>query len=70
MTTMSITMMAMPGLIASDCVEIRGLKRLSGKYFIEQITHSLGSGYKMALELRLVEPLITELMLEIFPILR
>ena len=51
MTTMSITMMAMPGLIASDCVEIRGLKRLSGKYFIEQITHSLGSGYKMALEL-------------------
>ena len=60
MTTMSITMMAMPGLIASDCVEIRGLKRLSGKYFIEQITHSLGSGYKMALELRLVEPLITE----------
>ena len=51
-------MMAMPGLIASDCVEIRGLKRLSGKYFIEQITHSLGSGYKMALDLhsRILSP--------------
>lgn len=57
--TMSITMMARPGLIASDCVEIRGLRRLDGKYYIEQITHSIGSGYKMALELRRIEPRIT-----------
>ena len=54
-TTMSITMMARPGLIASDCVEIQGLKRLDGKYYIVQITHSLGSKYTMALDLRRVE---------------
>lgn len=60
-TTMNITMMARPGLIASDCVEIRELKRLSGKYYIEQLSHILGTGgYKMALSMRLVEPLITE----------
>lgn len=55
-TTMSITLsLAIPGLIASDCIEIRGLKKLDGKYYIEQITHSLGSGYTMGLELRRVE---------------
>ena len=58
-TTMTITMMARPGLIASDCVEIRGLKRLNGKYYIVQITHSLGGGYKMTLDLRRVEERIT-----------
>ncbi len=59
-TTMRITMMARPGLIASDCIEIQGLERLSGKYYIDQLTHSIGSGYKMSLELRLVIPPITE----------
>lgn len=58
-TTMRLTMMARPGLIASDCVEIRGLQRLDGKYYIEQITHSLGGGYTMALDLRRVEERIT-----------
>ncbi len=59
-TTMSLSMMARPGLIASDCVEIREMEKLSGKYYIDQLTHSVGSGYKMALELRRVEPAITE----------
>lgn len=58
-TTMSITMMARPGLIASDCVEIRGLGKLSGKFYVEKIDHDIGSGYKMALELRLVQPRVT-----------
>ena len=57
--TMSITMKARPGLIASDLIEIRGLKKLDGIYYIESITHTIGSGYKMALELRRVEPRIT-----------
>lgn len=59
-TTMSITMMARPGLIASDCVQIAGLSRLSGKYYIEKLTHTVGGGYKMALELRRVEVPITD----------
>ena len=58
-TTMSITLKAQLGLIASDCVEIKGLQRLDGKYYIEKITHSIGSGYKMALEMRRVEERIT-----------
>ena len=59
-TTMSITMKARPGLIASDCIQIQGLKKLDGKYYIEKITHSIGSGYKMTLELRRVEPRISD----------
>jgi hypothetical protein len=59
-TTMTITMMAKPGLIASDCVEIAGLGKLSGKYYIEKLTHDLGSGYKMTLDMRLVEARITD----------
>ena len=59
-TTMRISLMARPGLIASDCVEIKGLERIDGKYYIEQITHSIGSGYTMALDLRKVEERISE----------
>lgn len=60
-TTMSITLsLAIPGLIASDCVEIKGLGKLDGKYYIERITHNLGNGYTMVLELRKVEERITE----------
>ena len=58
-TTMSLTTMARPGLIASDTIEIAGLERLSGKYYVEQVTHSIGSGYKMSLNLRKVEPRIS-----------
>jgi len=58
-TTMSLTMMARPGLIASDCIEIKGLKRLDGKYYVEQVTHSIGNGYTMSLNLRLVTPRIS-----------
>ena len=58
-TTMSISMMARPGLIATDTIEIAGLQRLSGKYYVEQVTHSIGSGYKMKLDLRKIEPRIS-----------
>lgn len=60
-TTMKITLKArIMDFIASDCVEIQDLGRLSGKYYIEQIEHSIGSGYKMSLSLHKVEPRITE----------
>jgi hypothetical protein len=59
-TTMSVTIKAIPGLIATDCVQIKGLKKLDGKYYIDQITHSVGSGYTMDLELRKVEERFTE----------
>lgn len=54
LTTMSITIMAKRGLIASDCVNIVGLGKLDGKYYIEKIIHSIGDKYTMQLELRFV----------------
>lgn len=59
-TTMNITLKAVMGLIASDCIEIRGLGKLSGKYYIEKVTHNVGSGYKMTLDLRRIERRFTE----------
>lgn len=59
-TTMRITLKAAQSLIATDCVEIKGLEKLSGKYYIEQVTHNIGSGYKMALSLRKIEQRFTK----------
>ncbi len=59
-TTMSISMMARPGLIATDCVQISGLKKLDGKYYIQSIRHSIGGGYTMTLDLRKVIPRISD----------
>lgn len=55
-TTMSITMRSNRKIIATSCVQINGLGKLSGKYFVEEVTHTLGDGgYKMKLALRKVE---------------
>ena len=64
-TTMKVTLArAVPGLIASDCIELKGglLGRIAGKYYIEKIRHELdaGGGYTMSLELRKVETRISE----------
>ena len=59
-TTLQITMKARPGLIATDCVEIKGLGKLSGKYYAQKVESSVGGGYKMALTLRKVETRFTE----------
>ena len=54
-TTMELTLShAVPGLIASDCVQLQGLGNLSGKYYVKEISHEIGnSGYRMTLKLRL-----------------
>lgn len=56
--TLTITMMARPGLIASDCIQVDGLGKISGKYYCDKITHSVGSGYKMSISAhRVVAPI-------------
>ncbi len=56
--TISVTIMAQPGLIATDCIQISGLGKIDGKYYVEQIEHSVGSGYKMAITAhRVVDPI-------------
>lgn len=54
-TTMKITLRASQKIIATSCVEIVGLGKLSGKYYVEKVSHSIGSGYKMSLSIRKVE---------------
>ena len=59
-TTLSVTMTGNAALVASQCVTVVGLGRLSGKYYIDSITHHVGAGYTMDLELSLVEAMTEE----------
>ena len=53
---MSVTIMGTASLVASQCVAVVGLGKMSGKYYIDQIAHHIGgSGYTMDLDLSLVE---------------
>ena len=53
--TLSATIMGNAALAASQCVEVQGLGALSGKYYIDKVTHNIGGGYTMDLEMSLVE---------------
>jgi hypothetical protein len=42
-----------PGVTAKTVIEIKGLgERLSGNYYVENVKHSLGDGYKMTMLVR------------------
>lgn len=59
-TTLSITITGNAKLVASQCVTVVGLGKLSGKYYIDNSTHHIGQGYTMDLELSLVESMTEE----------
>ncbi len=50
-TTLSVTIPGNPDLVSSQCVNIVGLGKADGKYYIKKVTHSVGGGYKTSLEL-------------------
>lgn len=54
-TTMTVKIMANPKIVATSTVEITGLGKLNGKYYVDQVKHSLGSGYTMTLTLHLIQ---------------
>ncbi len=55
-TKLSATIMGNATFVASQCVDVTGLGRLSGKYYIDSITHRIGgSGYTMDMEMSLVQ---------------
>lgn len=57
--TLTVTIMAKTGLIASHCVKIKGLGKIDGKYYIDQLKHSIGSsGYTMQLSLHRVQKIL------------
>lgn len=53
---LSVTIMGNAAFVASQCVNVTDMGRLSGKYYIDKITHHMGgSGYSMDLDMSLVE---------------
>lgn len=54
---LSATIVGNASLVASQCVQVVGLGKLSGKYYIDTITHNVSGsgGYTMDLEMSLVE---------------
>lgn len=50
-TTLSVTVPGNPDLVSSQCVNIIGLGKADGKYYIKKVTHSVGGGYKTSLDL-------------------
>ena len=54
--TMNITIMGGKKLVSTQCIKIKGLKGLDGKYFIDEVRHNLGNGgYEMELSLHKVQ---------------
>lgn len=53
--TLTVTIRANNLLVAGQCVQIKGLGKINGKYYIEQIKHSIGNGYNMQLSMYCIE---------------
>lgn len=53
--TMNVTIRANTKIIASSCVKIEGLGSIDGKYYVDKVIHSVGSGYTMKLTLHKVQ---------------
>ena len=54
-TTLSVSIMGKVSVVASQCVTMVGLGKLSGKYYIDKATHRVGTKYTVDLEMSLVE---------------
>lgn len=53
--TMTVPIRANINIVASHCVQITGLGKINGKYYVDKIKHSVGTGYKMQLSLHKVQ---------------
>lgn len=49
-TTLSFNTLGNPLLVASQCINVRGLGKADGKYYIDKLTHDVGGGYTTAFE--------------------
>lgn len=57
--TLEATIKAHPDIVASHCVQVSGLGNIDGKYYIDQIKHSIGSnGYRMQISAHKVQTAI------------
>lgn len=53
--TMTVTMRANTKLVASHCINIDGFGEADGKYYIDSIKHTVGTGYKMQIAMHKVQ---------------
>jgi nucleoid-associated protein YgaU len=53
--TMNVSIRANQNIVASQCINITGLSKIDGKYFIDAVRHSIGNGYTMQLEMHKVQ---------------
>lgn len=49
-TTLSFSMIGQPALVSGQTIDIVGLGKADGKYYIDKLTHSLGDAYTTAFE--------------------
>ena len=54
-TKLFMTITGDASMVASWCAAVQGMGKLSGKYYLDKITHHIGGGYTMDLEMSLVE---------------
>ncbi|MCP4163622.1 MAG: hypothetical protein GY760_26485 [Deltaproteobacteria bacterium] len=52
--TGNLSVVGDPLLIAGVCIDLKGFKTFDGKYYINQVTHTIGSGYTTGLSIRKV----------------
>ncbi len=55
-TTMTLTIMPDPRIIATSTIQLKGFRKLSGKYYVDKVSHriSKSGGYVMSLEIHKV----------------
>lgn len=60
-TKLSASIIGNAQLVSAQCVTVVGIGKLSGKYYVDSITHNISSsGYTMDLELSLIESMSDE----------
>ncbi|MCP3921909.1 MAG: hypothetical protein GY714_04910 [Desulfobacterales bacterium] len=50
--TGNLSLVGDPLLIAGVCIELKGFKTFDGKYYVKEVTHTIGSGYTTNLSIR------------------
>lgn len=60
-TTMTITVMPGKNIVATDTIKVAGFYKLSGKYYVDKVEHSISptSGYTQTLTLHKVSPRVS-----------
>lgn len=58
--TMEIAIRANSNIVAGHCIQIKGLGNADGKYYVDKVKHSIGSGYKMQLTVHKVQSPIND----------